>query len=59
MPKRKKPEEKPEEQFKRFVETARKHDVDESGSPLESAFKKVNKRHQAPPHQKSGGKDAS
>jgi DNA polymerase III alpha subunit len=39
MPKRKKPEEKPDEQFKRFVETAREHGVDEAAA--EKAFKKV------------------
>jgi hypothetical protein len=41
MPKRKEPELTKEEQFKRFVETARKHGVDESGKDLERAFKKV------------------
>lgn len=41
MPKRKEPELDPKEQFKRFVETAREHDVDESGKEFERAFKKV------------------
>ena len=41
MPKRKKPELKPQEQFKRFVETAKKHEVDESGKDFEKAFKKA------------------
>ena len=41
MPKRKKPEETPEEQFKRFVKTAKEHQVDESGKEFERAFKKV------------------
>lgn len=41
MPQRKKPEEKPNEQFKRFVETAREHGVDETGKEFEKAFKKV------------------
>ena len=29
MPKKKRPEEKPEDQFKRFVETAKEHGVDQ------------------------------
>jgi len=41
MPKRKGPEPKPEEQFREFVETARKLGVDESGKALEDAFKKL------------------
>lgn len=41
MPKRKKPEETPEEQFKRFVKTAGEHAVDESGKEFERAFKKI------------------
>ena len=41
MPKRKEPELDPKEQFKRFVETAHDHGVDESGKAFERAFKKV------------------
>lgn len=41
MPKRKTPALPPKEQFKRFVETAREHDVDETGHEFERAFKKV------------------
>ncbi len=41
MPKRKEPELTPAEQFKRFREAAKKLEVDESGQPLESAFKKM------------------
>ena len=41
MPKRKRPEEKPKEQFKRFVETAKKLGVDETGKSAEAAFLKV------------------
>ena len=41
MPKRKQPELSPKEQFKRFLETARKHEVDESGKAFERAFKKA------------------
>jgi hypothetical protein len=41
MPKRKQPELAPKEQFKRFVETARKLEVDESGKDFERAFKKA------------------
>jgi len=44
MPKRKEPELTPKEQFKRFVETARKHDVDESGKQFERAFEQITKR---------------
>ena len=41
MPKRKEPELTPAEQFKRFKETVKKLEVDESGGDLERAFKKV------------------
>jgi hypothetical protein len=41
MPKRKEPPLPPKEQFKRFIETAREHDVDESGREFERDFKKV------------------
>ena len=41
MPKRKQPELSPKEQFKRFIETAREHKVDESGKEFERVFKKV------------------
>jgi hypothetical protein len=41
MPKRKEPPLPPKEQFKRFVETARELGVDESGNPLNEAFKKM------------------
>jgi hypothetical protein len=41
MPKRKEPPLPPKEQFKRFVETARELDVDETGKEFERAFKKV------------------
>lgn len=41
MPKKKEPDEDPKKQFKRFVEAAREHEVDESGDELEKAFKKV------------------
>jgi hypothetical protein len=37
MPKRKKPPEKPKDQFKRFLETAKEHEVDPKKS--EGAFK--------------------
>ncbi len=36
MPKRKTPEEKPEDQFKRFVKTAKEHEVSEAEA--EKAF---------------------
>lgn len=41
MPKRKEPELTPAEQFKRFKETVKKLEVDETGSDLDRAFKKV------------------
>jgi hypothetical protein len=41
MPKRKEPPLPPKEQFKRFIETAREHEVDESGKEMERAFKSV------------------
>jgi hypothetical protein len=43
MPKRKTPEEKPEEQFKRFVKTAKELEVDETGAALEASFKRISK----------------
>jgi hypothetical protein len=44
MPKRKEPELTPAEQFKRFRETAKRHELDESGKDLEDAFAHVAKR---------------
>lgn len=41
MPKRKEPELTPEEQFKRFKETAKELGVDETGKDLEAAFRKI------------------
>lgn len=41
MPKRKEPKPEPKEQFKRFVETAREHGVDETGREMERLFKRV------------------
>ena len=41
MPKRKEPELKPKEQFNRFMETAKKLEVDESVKEFERAFKKA------------------
>jgi hypothetical protein len=41
MPKRKEPELKPAEQFKRFRETAKRHGLDETGKELDDAFKKL------------------
>lgn len=45
MPKRKEPPLPPKEQFKRFIETAREHELDEGDA--ERAFKRVAR----PPHQ--------
>lgn len=39
MPKRKEPELTPAEQFKRFKETVKELGVDDSGKPLDEAFK--------------------
>lgn len=39
MPKRKEPELKPAEQFKRFREAARRAGVDETGKEAEDAFR--------------------
>lgn len=41
MPKRKEAAPDSKEQFKRFVETARELEVDESGKEFERAFKKA------------------
>ena len=41
MPKRKEPPLPPKEQFKKFVESVRKHGMDETGEEFERAFKKV------------------
>jgi hypothetical protein len=43
MPKKKTPEEKPEDQFKRFVNTAKEHGVDEKEAERE--FKKLSPNH--------------
>jgi len=57
MPKRKEPPLPPKEQFKRFVETAREHEVDETGKEFERAFKKV-ARPQKPTRKSSARGDA-
>lgn len=44
MPKRKKPEEKPEEQFKRFVEAARQAELEDDGIAAESEFERLSKK---------------
>lgn len=38
MPKKKRPSEKPDEQFERFIETARTLGIDDDQDPLEKAF---------------------
>jgi hypothetical protein len=49
MPKKKEPELDPKQQFKRFIEAAHEHGVDESGKDMERAFKKlVPKKRNAP-----------
>lgn len=48
MPKRKEPELKPEEQFRRFQETAKELELDETGKPLEDAFKSLRKQRGKP-----------
>jgi hypothetical protein len=41
MPKRKEPPLPPKEQFKRFIETVREREADETGKEFERAFKAV------------------
>jgi hypothetical protein len=49
MPKKKTPELKPKEQFKRFVETAKELGVDETGKEFERAFRQLSdKRRKVP-----------
>ena len=53
IPKRKESELTPAKQFKRFGETAKKFEVDESGKPLD-AFKNAGcPKEKSPGHQKS------
>ena len=47
MPKRKRPEEKPKEQFKRFVEAAKKLGVDETGAKAKEAFAAIANKNKA------------
>ena len=49
MPKRKEPPLPPKEQFKRFIETARELEVDESGKDFDRDFKKVARPSRRPP----------
>lgn len=49
MPKKNTPAEKPADQFKRFVETARKLEVDESGKALDDAFRSITRKSAAKP----------
>lgn len=44
MPKKKTPAEKPSDQFKRFVETAREHGVDENGNDIDLVFRDMSRR---------------
>ena len=41
MPKKKRPEEDPKKQFKRFVKTARTHEANESAHVLDNVFKRL------------------
>lgn len=41
MPKRKRPEEKPEDQFKRFIESATTLGVEENSKEVEKSFGKL------------------
>ena len=47
MPKRKEPQLPPKEQFKRFVEKAREHGVDEFGDEMKRLFKRIAKSAEA------------
>lgn len=53
MPKKKRPEEDPKKQFERFVETAREHEVDESGKPLDKAFDRLKTKAPRPDQKRS------
>ena len=55
MPKRKEPELKPEEQFERFKQTARKLGVDHSGKELAKEFKKIAPKRRPPKDARSDG----
>ena len=44
MPKKKSPSEKPNEQFERFVETARMLSIDDDHDPLEKTFSNLNSK---------------
>ncbi len=57
MPKRKEPPLPPKAQFKRFVEAAREHEVDESGKEFERTFARVAKRKPATSSRKSARRD--
>jgi phosphosulfolactate synthase (CoM biosynthesis protein A) len=48
MPKKKAPQLTPKEQFKRFVETAREHDVDLSPEGVDKVVKKIVRTQDAP-----------
>lgn len=54
MPKRKRPEEKPKEQFKRFERTAKELGVDENAQSVDRVFKRL-----ARPSSSSGSKERS
>lgn len=41
MPKRKRPEEKPKDQFKRFVEAAKKLGAEEGGAKFDEQFRRI------------------
>ena len=48
MPNKKEPELDPKEQFKRFIEVAHEHGVDESGKEMERAFRKLSEKTRMP-----------
>lgn len=58
MPKRKDPELTPDEQFKRFVKTAKEHEIDEHEEALDGAFKKIVSpgKTEAPSHKEKNSK---
>ena len=55
MPKRKEPELTPAEKFKRFRETVKKLEVDETGKDIDEAFKKVVPKSKRKPKSASQG----
>lgn len=54
MPKKKEPELPPEEQFKRFQEAAKEHEIEERLPDVERAFERLSRRGKANPRSSKG-----